>query len=69
MSGSREILISPRQRRELLAFIAEHPGLTHAGLLAEADRAVMRMLITDGMAETRHRYLVRVDDDGHIWPA
>lgn len=46
-----------------------HPGLTHAELMASADRVPMRLLITDGLTEVVHRSLVRKDDDGRFWPA
>lgn len=64
----RTVLVSPRQRQELVAFVAAHPGLTHEGLKAAADSIRLRMLVQDGMSDLRQRYLVRVDDDGRIWP-
>lgn len=62
-------LINPGQRRRLAAFVTEHPGLTRPELMAEADTVRMRMLITDGLTEVRHRSMVRLDDDGRYWPA
>ncbi|MGW2565797.1 hypothetical protein [Streptomyces sp. NPDC001537] len=65
----RTVLVSPRQRQELVAFVAAHPGRTAAELKAEADTATMRLLVQDAMADIRQRYLVRVDEAGRIWPA
>ncbi|WP_329297982.1 hypothetical protein OG410_04910 [Streptomyces sp. NBC_00659] len=61
--------INPGQRQRLRKFVAVHPGLTHAELMASADRVPMRLLITDGLTEVVHRSLVRKDDDGRFWPA
>ncbi|MFG2729479.1 hypothetical protein [Streptomyces canus] len=61
--------INPGQRHKLRAFVAAHPGLTQQELMAEAGTVPMRMLITDGLSEIRHRSMVRQDDDGRYWPA
>ena len=63
----RTILISPRQRREIVAHVEANPGRTAVELREAADTARLRMLITDGLRDLRERSMVRMDEAGRYW--